>query len=73
MGTSFFKGQHAAPVTGSNTTQLSKALSAGAYGARSAGIGQQKALAPTLAINAAAIKAHGPLKNSAAYPKGPKL
>jgi hypothetical protein len=75
VGTSFFKGnkQHAAPVTGSNTTQLARALNAGQYGARGAGIGAQKALAGAQAVNKAAISAHGPLKRSAAYPPGPKV
>jgi len=72
MGTSFFKGK-APTISGGNTTQLARALNAGQYGARSAAIGAQKALGGATAANNAALKAHGPLKNSAAYPKGPKL
>jgi hypothetical protein len=72
VGTSFFKGKPSA-ISGGNTTQLARALNAGQYGARSAGIGAQKALTGALGANNAAIKAHGPIKNSAAYPKGPKV
>jgi hypothetical protein len=72
MGTSFFKGSHPTPITGSNTNQLARSVNAGAYGARTAGIGAQKALAGALGANNAAIKAHGPIKRSAAYPPGPK-
>lgn len=53
--------------------QLARGLNAGQYGARTAAIGAQKALSGAQAANSAAVKAHGPLKNSAAYPKGPKL
>ena len=73
MGTAFFKGKSSGlPITGSNQNQLSRALNAGQYGARSAGIGAQKSLGVAAGINKAAVAAHGPLKNSAAYPKGPK-
>ncbi len=71
MGSSFFKGAGAEPkITGSNTNQLARGLNAGQYGARSAGIGAQKDLMQAAAINKAG--AFKPLKNSAAYPKGPK-
>ena len=72
MGTSFFKGK-APTVSGGSVNQLARGLNAGQYGARSAAIGEQKALAGATAANNAALKAHGPLKNSAAYPKGPKV
>jgi len=71
MGSSFFKGQSAEPkIVGSNTNQLARGLNAGQYGARSAGMAAQKGLGAALAINKAG--AFKPLKNSAAYPKGPK-
>lgn len=73
MGTSFFKGNKPGAITGSNTNQLNRALSSGAYGARSAGIGAQKDLGAASALNSKAIAAHGPSKRSAAYPKGPKV
>jgi hypothetical protein len=69
MGTSFFKQKEPA-MTGSNINQLARAEGTGAYASRSAAIGQQKALAGALKANASVP--HGPLKNSAAYPKGPK-
>ena len=72
MGTSFFKGKPS-PIGGSNVNQLARGLNAGQYGARTAAIGAQKALSGAQAANSAAGKAHGPLKNSAAYPKGPKV
>ena len=72
MGTSFFKGKPS-PIGGGNVNQLARGLNAGQYGARTAAIGAQKALSGAQAANSAAVKAHGPLKNSAAYPKGPKL
>ena len=72
MGTSFFKGKPS-PIGGGNVNQLARGLNAGQYGARTAAIGAQKALSGATAANNAALKAHGPLKNSAAYPKGPKV
>ena len=72
MGTSFFKG-HPSPIGEGNVNQLARGLNAGQYGARTAAIGAQKALGGASAANSAAVKAHGPLKNSAAYPKGPKV
>ena len=73
MGSSFFKGKSSGlPITGSNQNQLARALNAGQYGARSAGIGAQKSLGVAAGINTDAVAAHGPLKNRAAYPKGPK-
>lgn len=70
MGTSFFK-QKQPGITGSNTNQLMRAEGTGGYGARTAAIGQQKALATALKANTSGPK--GPLKRSAAYPKGPKV
>jgi hypothetical protein len=71
MGTSFFKGAGAPKIGGTNLNQMARAEGTGAYGARGSGIAQQKALGGALAANKAAIAAHGPLKRSAAYPKGP--
>jgi hypothetical protein len=72
MGTSFFKGK-APAITGSNTNQLARGLNAGQYGARLASVGAQKDIGAAQGIDAAAIKAHGPLKKSAAYPAGPRI
>ena len=64
MGTSFFKGK-GSPITGGNQNMEARAIGAGQYGARGAGIGAQKTLSD------AKIKLGGkPLKRSAAYPKG---
>ena len=67
MGSSFFKGQGKGPsITGGNQNMEARAIGAGQYGARSAGMAAQKD------INQAKIKLGGkPLKRSAAYPKGP--
>ena len=65
MGSSFFKGR-GAPISGGNQNQEARAIGAGQYAARGAGIGAQKALGQAL------FKPKGgPLKRSAAYPKGP--
>jgi hypothetical protein len=72
MGTSFFKGKPGA-ITGSNVNQLARGLNAGQYGAQRAGLAEQKALGGAQKANAQAIAAHGPLKRSAAYPKGPAV
>jgi hypothetical protein len=73
MGSSFFKGGagRPAPIGAGNMNQMARAEGTGAYGARGAGIAAQKALGGAQAVNKAAITAHGPLKRSAAYPKGP--
>ena len=56
MGSSFFKGKSSGlPITGSNQNQLARALNAGQYGARSAGIGAQKSLGVAAGINKAAV------------------
>lgn len=72
MGTQFFKAGKPSAITGSNTNQLARGLNSGQYGARASGQAAQKALGVAQGINAAAIKAHGPMKRSAAYPPGPK-
>ena len=65
MGSSFFKGK-GTPISGGNQNQEARALGAGQYAARGAGIGAQKDL------DKAMFKPKGgPLKRSAAYPKGP--
>ena len=74
MGSSFFKGQGKGPaISGGNPGLEARAIGASSYGARASGAAAQKSLGTALAINNAAFKSHGPLKNSAAYPKGPKL
>jgi hypothetical protein len=72
MGSNFFKGAgHAGGIGPGNMNQMARAEGTGAYGARTAGIGAQKSLGQAQAVNKAAIAAHGALKRSAAYPKGP--
>lgn len=71
MGSSFFKGK-APSIGGGNPGLEARAIGSSVYGARNAGAAAQKGIGAAQAINNAAIKAHGPLKNSAAYPKGPK-
>jgi hypothetical protein len=73
LGSSFFKGGAGrAPTIGTgNMNQMARAEGTGAYGARGAGIAAQKSLGGAQAANKAAMAAHGPLKRSAAYPKGP--
>ena len=58
---------------GGNPGLEARAIGSSTYGSRAAGIGAQKDIGMAQGINNAAIKSHGPLKNSAAYPKGPKL
>ena len=72
MGSSFFKGK-APSFSGSNMGQEARAIGSGTYAARNSGMAAQKDIGAAQAINKAAIKAHGPLKGSAAYPKGPKI
>jgi hypothetical protein len=72
MGTAFFK-QKPGAAPGGNLNQLGRALNSGAYAAHGDAIGAQKALAGAQGANAAAIKAHGPIKGGSAYPKGPKV
>lgn len=71
MGSSFFKGK-APSISGGNPGLEARAIGSSVYGARAAGAGAQKDIGAAQAINRTALKAHGPLKNSAAYPKGPK-
>jgi hypothetical protein len=71
MGSSFFKGGNKSPaLTGGNLGQEARALGSGAYAARGAAAGAQKDLGLAQSINKAG--AFKPMKNSAAYPKGPK-
>jgi hypothetical protein len=73
MGSSFFKGiQGRGPkITDSGQNLAARALGAGQYAARSAGMGAQKDIAAAQAINKAG--AGKPMKRSAAYPPGPKV
>ena len=74
MGSSFFKGMGKGPTIGGGNPGLeARAIGSASYGARAASVGAQKDLGAAQAINNAAIKSHGKLKNSAAYPKGPAL
>ena len=74
MGSSFFKNQGKGPTIGGGNPGLeARAIGSAVYGARAAGAADQKDIGAAQGINNAAIKAHGPLKRSAAYPKGPKL
>jgi hypothetical protein len=72
MGSSFFKGKPPS-MSGGNTNLEARALAAPGYAGRTAAIGAQKALSGAQAANKEAIKAHGPMKRSAAYPPGPKV
>jgi hypothetical protein len=75
VGSSFFKGKgaHGPSIDGGNQGLEARAIGSGAYGARGAAMSAQKSLGAALAVNKAAVASHGPLKRSAAYPKGPKL
>lgn len=70
MGTSFFKGK-APNISGGNPGLEARAIGAATYGGRGAAIGAQKSLSKAEGINKAAQ--HGPMKRSAAYPKGPVI
>ncbi len=70
MGTHFFAGK-APQGSSSNLNMLARAGSAGSYAAKGASIGAQKDIGAAQGINKAG--ASKPLKNSAAYPKGPKV
>lgn len=72
MGSSFVKGAPKA-MSGGNPGLEARAIGASAYGSKGAAIGAQKDIGAAQGFNRAAIKAHGPLKRSAAYPKGPKV
>ena len=73
MGSQFFKGKSPSIGGSSNSGLEARAIGSSAYGVRSAGGASQKDIGAAQAINKAAIKSHGPLKRSAAYPKGPKV
>lgn len=74
MGSSFFKGKGKEPqIGGGNQGLEARAIGAASGASRGAGIGAQKNLLQATAVDNAAYKAHGPLKRSAAYPKGPKI
>lgn len=72
MGSSFFKNK-GTPIGEGNQGLEARAIGSSVYGARNAGAAAQKGIGAAQAINNAAIKSHGPLKRSAAYPKGPKI
>lgn len=72
MGSSFFKNK-GTPISGGNPGLEARAIGSIGYGARSAAGGAAKTLGVAQGINNAAIKSHGALKRSAAYPKGPKI
>jgi len=69
MGSHFF--QKAPTFNSSGTNLEARAVGAPVYAARSAAIGAQKDIGAAQGINKAAYK--GPMKRSAAYPKGPKV
>ena len=71
MGTSFFKNKGGPPITGGNPGLEARAIGQSAYGIRAGAAGAQKDLGAAMAINKAGQ--FKPMKNSAAYPKGPKL
>lgn len=74
MGSSFFKGAgKPGAIGGGNQGIEARAIGASGYAARGAGGAAQKSVGQAQGINNAAIKSHGPLKRSAAYPKGPKI
>jgi hypothetical protein len=72
VGSSFFKGKGPA-IGGGNQGLEARAIGSSAYAARGAGAAAQKGIGVAQGINNAAIKSHGALKRSAAYPKGPKI
>jgi len=71
MGTSFFKGAAPMKINGGNQNMEARAIGSSTYASRSAAAGAQKGLTTALAVNKAG--AFKPQKNSAAYPKGPKV
>jgi hypothetical protein len=73
MGSHFFKGKapSAGGINGGNPGLEARAIGAATYGGRGAAIGAQKSLSAADKINNAMHA--GPLKRSAAYPKGPKV
>lgn len=73
MGTSFFHSGGAPKILDKGQNLEARAIGANSYAGRGAGILSQKDVGAAQAINKAAIAMHGPLKRSAAYPKGPKV
>jgi hypothetical protein len=71
LGSSFFAKGKVPSLSGGPQGQEARAIGQSAYGMRSAAAGVQKGLNTVLAVNKAGMAK--PLKNSAAYPKGPKL
>lgn len=71
MGTSFFKAGGGPKISGTGQNMEARAIGSSVYGARGAAAGAQKSLGVAAGLNKAG--AHGPLKRSAAYPKGPKV
>jgi hypothetical protein len=73
MGSQFFKGKapSAGSISGGNPGLEARAIGAATYGGRGAAIGAQKGLSSAEKIDNAMRP--GPLKRSAAYPKGPKV
>jgi len=71
LGSSYFAKGKAPSISGGSQSQEARAIGQSAYGVRSAAAGVQKGLNTALAVNKAGMAK--PLKNSAAYPKGPKL
>jgi hypothetical protein len=71
MGSHFFKGKAPQGVSGGNPGLEARAIGAATYGGRGAAIGAQKNLSSAEKIDNAMRP--GPLKRSAAYPKGPKI
>jgi hypothetical protein len=71
MGSHFFKGKAPQGVSGGDPGLEARAIGAATYGGRGAAIGAQKGLSSAEKIDNAMRP--GPLKRSAAYPKGPKI
>ena len=71
VGSSYFAKGKTPSISGGSQSQEARAIGQSAYGVRSAAAGVQKGLNTALAVNKTGMAK--PLKNSAAYPKGPKL
>lgn len=70
MGSSFFKSSGQPKIIGGNQNMEARAIGSSTYAARGAAAGASKSLGAAMA---AGKKGAGPLKRSAAYPKGPKV
>lgn len=71
MGTSFFKGSQGPKITGNPQNMEARSVGSSVYASRGAAAGASKSLGVAQALNkAGALK---PMKNSAAYAKGPKI